>query len=899
MTSTHPRLAGDRYIVQRCIGTGGMGAVFLAYDDVLKGPRAIKVLKPSLSVRTDVRARFRTEAIAMSKLNHPGIVRVFDQGHEGLTSFIVMEYLPAGSLHQRVRREGQLDRDIALSVCLDITDALQHAHQNGVIHRDIKPDNLLIGPAGVKLADFGIARVAAAQGGLTRTGATCGTPSFMPPEQRLDSRKTNTRSDIYALCATLFVLVTGRDPVDLYEPDAREILLDGVDPRIADVIRRGCQAEPLERYADAAALGAALEAAREEPGSPRKHPGDAPSSTHARPQDLDKLQQLWRSYTTPQGMDDGAETREGSLHTCFSQVDAGSEAGATPPARSTQARPMQTMSPDPATVPGTGRERRWLAAVLAAGVSALLIGIVLTLNPTSTELHPGPAEPAKRHPAEVALLAADLSTAARAIADHAEGHDVDPEMLAMRAVLDTISARPHDARAAFQQAAADTTGEGRRARAVRLADTTGVEAGQRTAQPGTPTVAARLAAWSDVRQSDADPFIDALFLASMHGLLSTERLVDELATARHTHPQHAIFALLRIRLQAEQLDLSQQQSLLEESLTAFPRVAAIQTDRARLLIRRGERSAASEALQQAVRLQPDATAPHILLAGLAAQAGNEADRMEHLVTALSDTVPDFEQREFLLQHGETMAGLGSPSEAEKIWTAKLNMPADETAAFRRKTSVRASRMALLLASAQASAARTDAARSLLQGDGGTVQQRARWDADLAYDDGVRAVRTGAPGIGDAHLATLRGAAEAADASALDRELAALLALEITLANRAADATDLDAALQTHRPALVGLCSLHWIDARVAAMRKDLDALTNAASAIQAGGCRGRAIERGVYLAEVLSLVARVATEQDSPAHAAAAIAAFHAHWPDPDPDVAMVAMVASLASPER
>ncbi|MEC8423435.1 MAG: protein kinase, partial [Myxococcota bacterium] len=826
MTASHPRLAGDRYIVQRCIGTGGMGVVFLAYDDVLKGPRAIKVLKPSLSVRTDVRARFRTEAIAMSKLNHPGIVRVFDQGHEGLTSFIVMEYLPAGSLHHRIRREGPLARDVALSVCLDITEALQHAHQNGVIHRDIKPDNLLIGPTGAKLTDFGIARVAAAQGGLTRTGATCGTPSFMPPEQRLDSRKTTTRSDIYALCATLFVLVTGRDPVDLYEPDAREILLDGVDPRIADVIRRGCQAAPLERYADAAALGAALEAAREEPGSPRTHPADAPSSTHARPQDLDKLQQLWRSYTTPQGMEDGAETTDGSLQTCFSQVHPG-EAGATPavrPAetRPVETRPVETVSPDP----GSGGRRRWRAAALAAGVAALLLGIVLaqTQTQTSTEPQSAAADPPDGDPAEVALLAADLSAATRMLADRAEEHDAESETLAMRAVLDVLSARPDDARAAFQRAAANTAGEGRRARAVRLADTTDVETGKRMAQPGTPAVAARLAAWSDVRQGDADPFIDALFLASMHGLLPTERLVRELTTARRTHPQHAIFALLRIRLQAAQLDLSQQQSLLEEGLTAFPRVAAIQIDRARLLARRGERSAAREALQQAVRLQPDATAPHILLANLAAQAGNEADRIDHLVVALSDTVPDFEQRQFLLEHGEMMAGLGSPSEAEKIWTAKLNMPVDETAAFRRTTSVRASRMALLLASPEASAARTDTARALLQGGGGTARQRARWDAELAYDDGVRAVRAGASGRGEAHLATLRAAAEAADANALDRELAALLELEIALATQEANTADLAAALQTHRPALAGLCSLSWIDARVAAMHEDLDAL---------------------------------------------------------------------------
>ncbi len=165
-----------------------------------------------------------------------------------------MEYLPSGSLHMLMSRQGPLARDVALSACLDVAEAPEHAHQNGVIHRDIKPDNLLIGPTGTKLTDFGLARVATSEGGLTRTRATFGTPSFMPPEQRLDSKKTTARSDIYALCATLFILVTGQDPIDLYEPDARELLLDGVDERIADIVRRGCEADPAQRFPNAAAL---------------------------------------------------------------------------------------------------------------------------------------------------------------------------------------------------------------------------------------------------------------------------------------------------------------------------------------------------------------------------------------------------------------------------------------------------------------------------------------------------------------------------------------------------------------------------------------------------------------------------------------------------------------------
>ena len=912
MSASHPRLASGRYIVHRCIGTGGMGAVFLAFDDVLKGERAIKVLKPSLTVRTEVRARFRTEAIAMSKLNHPGIVRVFDQGQEGLTSFIVMEYLKAGSLHALMNRQGPLARDVALSACIDVAEALEHAHQNGVIHRDIKPDNLLIGPTGTKLTDFGLARLATAEGGLTRTRATFGTPSFMPPEQRLESKKTTARSDIYALCATLFILLTGRDPIDLYEPDAREELLDGVDERIADIIRCGCAADPAQRFPSAADLAAALEAARELPGSPRTRPDASPSPTQASPQDLDALQRLWRSYTTPEEQLGGAHTGHGGAETyasAWAETGGGASSATTPPSFPAETvgpvAPQSEAPPSPAPAPAApkvpsappGSGRRWLGLGLLLALGLAAVAVVQPWNATDPAPTSNPV--ALAHPAETALLEADLSTAARALAELPPELEGNPQLLALVGVLHVSSDRGHAGRAAFRRAAAHATASEPRGQAIRLTDASGLDLSGEAAGPATPGVEARLADWTTVRGATADPFVDLLFLASMHPYLSGERLADELADARAAHADLAIFALLRFQLQRDRLDFEQQQSLLEEIHTAFPTVTAIQVERARLLMRQGSLDAAREALQQAARLQPDAAAPYLLLADQSARSGDEASRMEYLHLSLSDTVPEVEQRQFLLEHGETVAGLGRPAEATKLWAADLGMAADQTVGHHRETSVRGSRAAVLLrADPDEAAARTDAARALLQSETVPTVQDAAWEAELAYDDGVRAARAGSFDVSETQLASLEAADVAGTAAPRVRELAALLAMEMALSSPTADASSLEAAVQIHRPALSGRCSAHWIDARVASARDDLDALTEAAKAIRTGACRGRDLERGIYVAEVHQLLATDAAEAGDSARSKEAIEAFHTLWPDPEEGLPIVEAMALLKGPE-
>lgn len=174
-----------------------------------------------------------------------------------------------------------------------------HAHDVGIIHRDIKPDNALLGPHGALLTDFGLARVADLHSGLTQTRAVMGTPAYMSPEQRLSAKAMTHHTDIYALTATFFALLTCANPIHLYDTNAQGELLKDLDPDLADLIRRGCHAKPAQRFDTAAELAAALEALREVPGAPRSRITSLPLSAEDVSADLHGLRRIWASYTTP------------------------------------------------------------------------------------------------------------------------------------------------------------------------------------------------------------------------------------------------------------------------------------------------------------------------------------------------------------------------------------------------------------------------------------------------------------------------------------------------------------------------------------------------------------------------------------------------------------------------
>ena len=265
---TKDRVLAGRYRVLERLGSGGMAVVYLAEDERLGRRVAIKRLHADS--HDDTAARFAREAKLLASLNHPNIVSVFDTVSDGESVLIVMEYVEGETLNEALRR-GPLDPERAAAVIEGVAAALDHAHQHGVVHRDVKPGNVLLGRDQVKLADLGIAK--AAEGTqVTRTGTVLGTPSYMAPEQ-LEGRQLSPAVDVYALAAVAWEALAGRKaregrtPMEIAHraateppPDLREAW-PAAPAAAADVLRRGMARDPSARPSSAGALARQLSSA--------------------------------------------------------------------------------------------------------------------------------------------------------------------------------------------------------------------------------------------------------------------------------------------------------------------------------------------------------------------------------------------------------------------------------------------------------------------------------------------------------------------------------------------------------------------------------------------------------------------------------------------------------------
>jgi serine/threonine protein kinase len=285
---------GGRYRLDERIAGGGMGDVWRGTDEVLGRTVAVKILLPALLDEPGFAERFRGEARTMATINHPGVVDVYDYGSDQQLAFLVMEYIEGDALSRTLSRVGRLTPARTMALVAQAADALQAAHANGIVHRDVKPGNLLVRPNGtLVLTDFGIAR-SALVGQLTVAGSVLGTASYISPEQAAGGVAT-AASDVYALGVVAYQCLSGHRPFDGSTPieiamkhvrDAPRPLPADIPPQVRAIVDRALAKDPAARWPSAAALAAvarqaaaSLSGAVSHPAAPRPAPQPAHTPT--------------------------------------------------------------------------------------------------------------------------------------------------------------------------------------------------------------------------------------------------------------------------------------------------------------------------------------------------------------------------------------------------------------------------------------------------------------------------------------------------------------------------------------------------------------------------------------------------------------------------------------------
>ncbi|GAA4939902.1 serine/threonine-protein kinase [Actinoplanes utahensis] len=330
---------GGRYRLEERIAGGGMGDVWRGIDDVLGRTVAVKILLPALLDEPGFAERFRGEARTMATINHPGVVDVYDYGSDQQIAFLVMEYIEGDALSRTLSRVGRLTPARTMALVAQAADALHAAHLNGIVHRDVKPGNLLVRPNGtLVLTDFGIAR-SALVGQLTVAGAVLGTASYISPEQAAGDVAT-AASDVYALGVVAYQCLSGHRPFDGATPieiamkHVRETprpLPADIPPSVRAIVDRAMAKDPSARWPSASAMASVARQA-------------ASSLTTAQQQSAPPMQNAHPISAPPNRPQSGAPS-SGAARAAVPRPVSGARGAASVPAPAPIAQPMSPAPP--------------------------------------------------------------------------------------------------------------------------------------------------------------------------------------------------------------------------------------------------------------------------------------------------------------------------------------------------------------------------------------------------------------------------------------------------------------------------------------------------------------------------------------------------------------------------
>ena len=271
--------------ILECLGRGGMGVVYKARQKTLNRFVALKLLAPERVLDPQFAERFTREAQALAALNHPNIITIYDFGQAGGFYYLLMEFVDGANLRQLLRAR-KFTPEEALAIVPPLCDALQFAHDRGIVHRDIKPENLLLDTAGrVKIADFGIAKMLGTANGSSNAGgpaatqsttqSAVGTPGYSAPEQKAHPQRVDSRADIYSLGVVFYELLTGERPDGRLEPPSKKVQ---IDVRLDEVVLRALEKDPELRFQQVSEIKTMVETIVQPPSSPQPASPRADSS---------------------------------------------------------------------------------------------------------------------------------------------------------------------------------------------------------------------------------------------------------------------------------------------------------------------------------------------------------------------------------------------------------------------------------------------------------------------------------------------------------------------------------------------------------------------------------------------------------------------------------------------